>query len=112
MKAELYQDALTKRNIEPVLLDQRSQCLAQSIISRIQKGNKSQEVVLDLLFLINELKSDKNCEKIIFGCTEFSLISDQVFQMNPDLNRSEFTDCIDATVEAVVKIGKGDLDIM
>lgn len=87
------------------------QDLVQNIIDRVRIGNLEKQVIQDFVLIIKELKEAKDCDIILIGCTDLSMIYEEAIQMNPDLCRDvQFVDCIDATVEAVVKIGKGDLD--
>lgn len=109
--ANLFQNSLSSRGIEPVTPCPSSQDLLQSIIYRIKAGDKGPQVVSDFTGLLRELREERECSQIILGCTELPLIIEDCMKLDSDLKAEHLVDSTEIMVETCVKIAKRDLDI-
>ena len=105
ISTKMYQTALFKRQIEPVLPSEKSQELVMDVITRIKAGDKV-SVISDFNKVIMELK-EEGCSQLILGCTELPIIIDDCLKANKKLKRKEFVDTTAVLAETVVHLFKG-----
>ncbi|RUL51614.1 MULTISPECIES: aspartate/glutamate racemase family protein [Lysinibacillus] len=73
LASAVYQNALIEQDIEPIIPDAITQTLVMSVIYDYVKAGK--EVPLHLWQRIEQAMLESNCDKIILGCTELSIVN-------------------------------------
>lgn len=73
LSSSLYQDALTKRGVAPVLLNADSQRTFMELIYRVKSGDTGETVKRSMTTLARKLEA-QGAEVIIAGCTEIPLV--------------------------------------
>ena len=109
VSTKMYQNALLKRKIEPILPSEKSQELVMDVITRIKAGDKV-SVISDFNKVIMELK-EQGCSQLILGCTELPIIIDDCLKANKKLKRKEFVDTTAVLAETVVHLFKGKFEL-
>uniref|UniRef100_A0A7S1ZLJ7 Aspartate racemase n=1 Tax=Ditylum brightwellii TaxID=49249 RepID=A0A7S1ZLJ7_9STRA len=111
IRANLFQNSLLQRHIEPIIPSPSNQELMQSIIYRIKAGDKGMNVLNDFIKVIQELKEEKGCECIVVGCTELPLILEKCLDMYNGVKIDDFVDSTDVMVDTLIRISKNDLEL-
>lgn len=74
--SKVYQDALIEQGIEPVLPNKETQADIMSIIYDYVKAGKD-VTAAQWAAIANEMKA-LNCDKVILGCTELSIVNKEL----------------------------------
>ncbi|MER9883812.1 amino acid racemase [Mesorhizobium sp. M0118] len=73
LHAELYQDALVRRGMSPLLQTADEQRQLMRALAQIKSGDLGNEVRSEMLSMINALAT-RGAETIVLGCSEIALI--------------------------------------
>lgn len=84
LTAGVYQDACMKEGIEPVITDDETQKKVMSIIYDYVKANKPAD--RELWNEIEFYMFAQQCDKIILGCTELSIVREELNLADPYLD--------------------------
>lgn len=95
IKTGLFQDALRRKGIDTVILDDVHQGYITSIIFDSVKANK--RVDMNKFYQVVEYFKARGCDRIILGCTELSVV-----KRDYKLDKF-FLDSLDALVVAVIR---------
>jgi aspartate racemase len=98
----LYQNALKKAGIEPVLLNADSQRTMMDLIYRIKAGDSGQVVRRSMTTLAGKLEA-QGADVVIAGCTEVPIV------MSADDIEGEFVSSTDVLVERTIVFAGGEL---
>ncbi|MET0532259.1 MAG: amino acid racemase [Microvirga sp.] len=102
LSSNLYQDALTKRGVTPVLLSVDSQRSFMELIYRIKNGDAGETVKRSMTTLARKLEA-QGAEVIIAGCTEIPLV------LTADDIDGELVSSTDVLVERTIVAAGGEL---
>ncbi len=102
LSSNLYQDALTKRGVKPVLLSADSQRSFMELIYRIKNGDTGETVRRSMTTLAKKLEA-QGAEVIIAGCTEIPLV------LTADDIDGELVSSTDVLVERTIVAAGGEL---
>ena len=102
LSSNLYQDALTKRGVAPVLLSVDSQKTFMELIYRIKSGDTGDTVKRSMTTLAKKLEA-QGAEVIIAGCTEVPLV------LTADDIDGELVSSTDVLVERTIVEAGGEL---
>ena len=95
LQAGLYQHALARRHVEPVLLGPRAQARFMGLLHAIKAGDRGRQVRTGMQALADELVS-AGAGSLVAGCTEVPLV------LGPDDVAVPLTDSIDALARATI----------
>ena len=73
LQAELYQNALARRHVEPILLEPRLQSRFMALIHAIKAGDRGPAVINGMKTLADELVA-AGAQALVAGCTEVPLV--------------------------------------
>lgn len=99
---KLYQDALAKAGIRPVLLAPESQRTFMELVYRIKTGDSGDTVKRAMATLARKLEA-QGAEAIIAGCTEVPIV------LSADDIEGELVSSTDVLVERTIQTAGGDL---
>jgi len=102
LKAGLYQNALTKAGLKPVLLNADSQKTFMELIYRIKSGDSGEVVRRAMATLARKLEA-QGAEVIIAGCTEIPIV------LTADDIEGELVSSTDVLVERTIVFAGGEL---
>ncbi|HEV7694566.1 MAG TPA: amino acid racemase, partial [Hyphomonadaceae bacterium] len=102
LRAELYQKALRKAGIEPVLLGAESQKTMMELIYRIKSGDTGETVRRSMATLARKLEA-QGAEVVIAGCTEVPIV------MTADDIDGELISSTDVLVERTIVFAGAEL---
>ena len=102
LSSNLYQEALTKRGVKPVLLSADSQKTFMELIYRIKNGDTGDVVKRSMATLAKRLEA-QGAEVIIAGCTEVPIV------LTADDIDSELINSTDVLVERTIVFAGGEL---
>jgi len=102
LRAELYQKALRKAGIEPVLLGAESQKTIMELIYRIKAGDVGETVRRSMATLARKLEA-QGAEVVIAGCTEVPIV------MTADDIDGELISSTDVLVERTIEFAGAEL---
>lgn len=102
LSSNLYQDALTKRGVKPVLLSADSQRTFMELVYRIKNGDTGETVKRSMATLAKKLEA-QGAEVIIAGCTEVPLV------LTADDIDGELVNSTDVLVERTIVFAGGEL---
>lgn len=102
LSSNLYQEALTKRGVKPVLLPADSQRTFMELIYRIKGGDTGETVKRSMATLARKLEA-QGAEVIIAGCTEIPLV------LTADDIDGELVNSTDVLVERTIVFAGAEL---
>lgn len=102
LKGELYQTALTKAGVKPLLLNADSQRTFMELIYRIKSGDTGDTVKRSMVTLARRLEA-QGAEAIIAGCTEIPIV------LSADDIDGELVSSTDVLVERTILFAGGQL---
>lgn len=102
LSSSLYQDALTKRGVAPVLLNADSQRTFMELIYRVKSGDTGETVKRSMTTLARKLEA-QGAEVIIAGCTEIPLV------LTADDIEGELVSSTDVLVERTIVFAGAEL---
>ena len=102
LSSNLYQEALTKRGVKPVLLSADSQKTFMELVYRIKNGDTGDVVKRSMATLAKRLEA-QGAEVIIAGCTEVPIV------LTADDIDSELINSTDVLVERTIVFAGGEL---
>lgn len=102
LKGGLYQAALTKAEIKPLLLSEDSQRTFMDLIYRIKSGDTGETVKRAMVTLARRLET-QGAEVIIAGCTEIPIV------LSADDIDGELVSSTDVLVERTILFAGGQL---
>jgi aspartate racemase len=102
LSARLYQDALEKAGVKPLLLPAESQKSFMELIYRVKSGDAGETVKRAMTTLARRLEA-QGAEAIIAGCTEIPLV------LTADDIEGELVSSTDALVERTIVLAGAEL---
>lgn len=102
LKGGLYQDALKKAGVKPLLLSEDSQKTFMDLIYRIKSGDTGETVKRAMVTLARRLEA-QGAEAIIAGCTEIPIV------LSADDIDGELVSSTDVLVERTILFAGGQL---
>ena len=102
LRANLYQDALKRVGVEPVLLSEDSQRTFQDLIHRIKSGDTGDVVKRSMATLARKLEA-QGAEVLVAGCTEVPIVLTQ------DDVEAELVSSTDVLVEKTIVFAGAEL---
>ncbi|RYG32748.1 MAG: amino acid racemase [Burkholderiales bacterium] len=102
LSSNLYQDALTKRGVKPVLLSADSQKTFMELVYRIKNGDTGDTVKRSMATLARKLEA-QGAEVIIAGCTEVPIV------LTADDIDGELVNSTDVLVERTIEFAGAEL---
>lgn len=103
LSSNLYQEALTKRGVKPVLLGADSQKTFMELVYRIKNGDTGDVVKRSMATLAKRLEA-QGAEVIIAGCTEVPIV------LTADDIDGELVNSTDVLVERTIVFAGGELN--
>lgn len=95
VQAGLYQHALARRHVAPILLDPRAQARFMSLLYDIKAGDRGPDVCAGMKALAGELVG-AGAQAVVAGCTEVPLV------LGPEDVSVPLTDSLDALARATI----------
>lgn len=104
LKAGVYQDALERRGVSPVLPDAAETEHLMSLINGVKAGLTGSETALEMRKLAAAL-CERGAQAVIAGCTEIPLVLDQAMVSVPLISST------DVLANHTVALARGDLPL-
>ena len=104
LKADVYQKALRRNELSPVLPNEDEMARLMELIGRIKAGDKSEAVSAAMQQLANTLVS-RGAQVVIAACTEIPLVLDETMMSVPLVSST------DVLAQRTVQLARGDLPL-